>query len=85
MEGDFIIAEVDGKAVLIDTVNGTSLYFNETAFLIFKLMREGRSPEEIREIILEQYDVDEKEVQSDIEEFIDVLKRKRISWGKRGI
>lgn len=83
MNNDFIIAEVEGKAVLIDTAKGLSFYLNETGFLIFKLLRDGKSPDEIKSIIMEQYDVEESEIKKDIEEFMDVLKRKRIQWERK--
>ncbi len=85
MEDDVILAEVDGEGMIIDVERGTSHFLNETALLIYKMSKEGKSEEEIKAVISKEYDVDENEVEKDIRKFLELLEEKAISWGKRNI
>ena len=83
MENDVILAEVDGEGMIIDVEKGASYFLNETALLIYKMSREGKSEEEIKAVISKEYDVDENEVEKDIRKFLELLEEKAVSWGKR--
>ena len=80
MERDLIFAEVEGKGILIDLKKGMSFYLNETGNLIYRLLQEGKSPEEILKMIVEEYDVEMEEARKDMDEFLGILKSKEISW-----
>ena len=83
MEDDIILAEVDGEGMIIDVERGTSHFLNETALLIYKMLKSGKSIKEIKTVLVGEYDVDEKTVEQDIFEFQNQLKTKAISWAKR--
>lgn len=83
MENDLIHAEVDGESLLIDAVRGISLYLNETGTLIYKLLKNGKSEEEIKKSLLDEFDVDLEEAEQDIREFINLLNEKTMPWGKK--
>lgn len=83
MEDDVILAEVDGEGMIIDVEKGSSHFLNETALLIYKMSKEGKSEEEIKAVISREYDVDENEVEKDIRKFLELLEEKAVSWGKR--
>lgn len=85
MKDDVILAEVDGEGMIIDVERGASHFLNETALLIYKMSKEGKSEEEIKAVISKEYDVDENEVEKDIRKFLKLLEEKAISWGKRNI
>ncbi|MDP3284393.1 MAG: PqqD family protein, partial [Desulfobacterales bacterium] len=83
MKDDVILAEVEGEGMIIDVEKGTSHFLNETALILFKMMKEGNSIDEIKEAMLKEYDVDEADVENDIREFISELDRKEVSWGRK--
>ena len=85
MKDDVILAEVDGEGMIIDVERGASHFLNETALIIYKMLKEGKSEEEIKAVILKEYDIDEKTVNKDISEFRSQLDKKAVSWGKRDI
>jgi hypothetical protein len=76
VKSDFILAEVDGEGMMIDVEKGTSLFLNETGLLIFKMRQEGKSFDEIKSVLLEEYDVDEREAEQDIRAFLTKLDKK---------
>ena len=83
MKDDVILAEVDGEGMIIDVEKGASHFLNETALIIYKMLKEGKSEEEIKAVILKEYDTDEKTVNKDISEFRSQLDKKAVLWGKR--
>jgi len=83
MKDDIILAEVDGEGMIIDVEKGTSHFLNETALLLFKMMKEGNSIDEIKEVMLKEYDVDEADVEKDIREFISKLEKKAVLWERK--
>jgi len=83
MKDDIILAEVEGEGMIIDVEKGTSHFLNETALLLFKMMKEGNSIDEIKEAMLKEYDVDEADVEKDIREFISRLEKKAVLWGRK--
>ncbi|MFC1867707.1 PqqD family protein [Thermodesulfobacteriota bacterium] len=83
MKGDLILAEVDDEAMMIDVDKGMSYFLNETALIVFKMLNEGKDIDDIKKTLLREYDVDEKEAERDIREFIDKLDKKGVSWGRK--
>jgi len=83
MKDDIILAEVDGEGMMIDVQGGTSRFLNETGLIIYKMIKEGKSEDEIIVVLLEEYDVDEKTVKKDIREFRKKLERQEAGWEKR--
>ncbi|MBN2569415.1 MAG: PqqD family protein [Deltaproteobacteria bacterium] len=85
MEDNVIMAEVDGEGMIIDVERGTSHFLNETALLIYKMVREGKNRHEIKDAFLKEYDVEERDVEKDIRDFLNLLESKGMSWGRKNM
>ncbi len=83
MKDEIILAEVDGEGMMIDVERSTSYFLNETALLITKMVNEGKTVEEIKLALLEQYEVGEEELEKDIQDFMDKLEKKAPSWKRK--
>jgi len=82
---DMILAEVDGEAMMIDVEGGTSYFLNETALIIYKMLNQGKSEEEITTALMEEYEAEPKTVQEDIRAFRTKLEQQEVTWGKNHI
>ena len=80
MEDGIILAEVDGEGMIIDVEKSTSYFLNETALLILRMVNERKTVDDMKAVLLEQYDVDEEAVEKDIRDFLVRLEKKAISW-----
>lgn len=69
--------------MMIDVEKGKSYFLNETALLILKMANEGKSVDEIKVALLSEYDIDEKQAENDIREFMSKLERKVLSWKRK--
>ncbi len=83
MKDDIILAEVEGEGMIIDVEKGASYFLNETALLIYSMLREGKTIEEIKAALLTEYDVDEADVEKDIRDFMNRLEKKAVLWGRK--
>ncbi len=83
MKDDPIMAEVDGEGMIIDVDRGTCYFLNETALLIYKMVKDGKGSREIRDVLTRDYDVDEGDAESDITAFLKQLQSKAAAWEKR--
>jgi len=83
MKDDIILAEVEGEGMMIDVERSTSYFLNETALLITKMVNDGKTVEEIKSALLEQYEVGEEELEEDILDFMDRLEKKAPSWKRK--
>ena len=83
MKDDIILAEVEGEGMIIDVEKGASYFLNETALLIYSMLREGKTIEEIKAALLKEYDVDEVDVDKDIRDFMNRLEKKAVLWGRK--
>jgi hypothetical protein len=66
---------ISDSGFLFDPVTGESFTFNPTGLEIFRYMKENKSYEEIREIILDKYDVDKHSFERFYFDFISMLKQ----------
>ena len=82
MEDGIILAEVDGEGMIIDVEKSTSYFLNETALLILRMFNERKTVDDMKAVLLEQYDVNEEAVEKDIRDFLVRLEKKAISWKK---
>jgi hypothetical protein len=82
MEDGIILAEVDGEGMIIDVEKSTSYFLNETALLILRMVNERKTVDDMKAVLLEQYDVNEEAVEKDIRDFLVRLEKKAISWKK---
>lgn len=68
-----LFTSIDGQAVLMDKKNGTYLGLDDVGSCIWEGLAGGKSLAEVSDIILRQYDVHEKELEQDMQVFIEVL------------
>ena len=72
--GSFIVVAV-GEAV--KTFNGI-VNLNETGAFLWKILETGATKEELLKRLLEEYDVDEKTAEADIDGFINKLQEAKL-------
>ena len=66
---------ISDSGFLFDPTTGESFTFNPTGLEIFRHMKENKTFEEIREIILDKYDVDKSSFERFYFDFISMLKQ----------
>jgi len=66
---------IDREAVLLDLKNELYYGLNEVGARIWQLLQEDNSLEQIKEVLLEEYDVDEAQLQKDLEKLVSALKQ----------
>ncbi len=81
MKNDVILAEVEGEGMMIDVEKGMSYFLNETGLFIYKMLKDGKKLDDVKTALLKEYDVDEKDAENDIREFMARLEQKGVSWG----
>ncbi len=75
--GEYKISEnlaVSESGFLFMANTGESFTVNETGRLILRMLKEGRSEEEIITAITDEYDVDAETAQRDFDEFLTLLR-----------
>ena len=80
IDKEFVLREIAGDYIIIPTgktildFNGL-ITVNDVGTLIWKMLQEEVSIEEITKRILEEYDVEESVARADIEEFLGELRK----------
>lgn len=69
---------IDGNAVVINLDNGEVTTYNKMATLILENLIENGNREKLVEHILSDYDIDEKTVNDDINQFIVDMKQQGV-------
>ena len=64
---------VSDNGYLFNPTNGDSFSSNEVATDIIALLKQDKSPEEIKKTILSKYDVEKSTVERDLDEFLQEL------------
>lgn len=65
--------EVDGELVLLDTKGGGYYGLNEVGSKIWSLLREGKSLADVLASLLNEYDVSEEQLRSDMAQFLSAM------------
>ena len=73
--GGLIEAEVDGEMVALHVDNGTCYGFNATATRIWSLIAEPRRLSELRDRLLDEYEVAPKECEAQLRELLGELEK----------
>ena len=68
-------AEVDGELVALDVDQGTCYGFNATATRIWALIEEPKRVSELRDALLEEFDVDADTCQEQLAELLGELEK----------
>jgi hypothetical protein len=69
---------ISDSGLVFNPVNGESFSVNPIGLEIISQLKEGKSKEEIKTIILERYSVDSDTVEKDYHEFISILEHHSI-------
>lgn len=80
---EFILREIAGENVLIPIGNTTQEFnglitINKTAAFIWKNIDKANSIEEITNLVINKYEIDEESASRDIQEFISILDKANI-------
>ncbi len=70
---DVLSQEVSGETVLLDLNNENYFGLNEVGTRIWQLLQEQSNLEKIYDILLEEYDVDAKQLRKDFDDIINQL------------
>lgn len=65
---------INDEGFIFDPETGNSYTVNKTGLFILKLLKEGKSEKEIVKSLTERFDVDEKEAERDLMDFIEQLR-----------
>ena len=71
---DVLSQEVSGEMVLLDLKSEEYLGLNEVGARIWQLLQDGKSLDEISNILIEEYDVSKEELDGDINRLVDELR-----------
>jgi PqqD family protein of HPr-rel-A system len=74
MTNKFKMLAVSDTGFIFDPATGSSYTLNETAALMFQLLKEGKSEEELLQSLMAEYDVDLKTLEFDLFDFLNQLK-----------
>lgn len=76
---DFIMRDVAGEKVVVPVGAAAELNalitLNGTAAFMWECLQEEWTPEEVRQMVLEEYDVDAEIAQRDVEAFLGALRQ----------
>ena len=78
VENNVLFQEIGGEVVLLDIESGEYYGLNEVGSRIWTLIQEGQGASGILSTMLKEYDVSEKLLASDIEQFLFKLQAKGI-------
>ena len=65
---------INDEGFIFDPETGNSFTVNETGLLVIKLLKEGKSEEEVVSALKEEYEVSEEEARRDLLDFIEQLR-----------
>ena len=71
---DVLSQEVSGETVLLDLNNENYFSLNEVGTRIWQLLQEQNNLEKIYDILLDEYEVDAKQLRKDFDDIINQLK-----------
>ncbi len=66
---------VSESGFVFNPVNGESFTVNETGAQILNLMSKSKSEDEIKEILISEFNADEVTIEKDLQDFMDNLNR----------
>lgn len=70
-KSNLIARAIEGEFIVFDTSNGMLYKLNETAILLWKSVSKPKRVEEIVEKIADKYHQDKKDVEQDVNDFLD--------------
>ncbi len=73
ISSEVLAQEVDGETVLLDLQSESYFGLDEVGTRIWQLLQEHSELQKVFGILLEEYDVDEKQLENDLHELLDKL------------
>ena len=70
---EVLAQEVEGETVLLDLQSESYFGLDEVGTRIWQLLQEHKTLQEVLDIMLEEYDVDEKQLETDLNELLKKL------------
>ena len=68
-----LTADMNGEAVMMDIETGKYYNLGDTGGRIWQLLDISRTPEQICQVLLQEYDVNRETCMSDVEKFLEEL------------
>lgn len=75
----FLLSEIDDSGVVVATGKlsrtfNSMVTLNSSGILLWKALEKGASEEELKDVLMSEYGIDENTASSDLEEFLNTLK-----------
>lgn len=78
ISNDFMMRDIAGEKIVVPTGAAAELNalitLNEVAAFMWECLQTDRTPEEVGQMVLKEYDVDEETVKRDVDNFISALR-----------
>lgn len=75
---EYVFNEVDGELVMMSIETGDYVSMNETGKIIWELLEQDKTVNELIALLVQQFDVDQEIVKNDVVPFIEQMKTKGI-------
>lgn len=76
---DFMMRDIAGEKIVVPTGESAKLNalitLNSVAAFLWEALQEDRTPEEVKKMVLDEYEVDEETAERDVNGFIDALRQ----------
>lgn len=76
---NFIMREIAGEKIVVPTGDAAQMNalitLNGAAAFIWECLQENRTAEEVKEMVLNEYEMDEETIRTDVYGFIDALRQ----------
>ncbi|MDA3838325.1 MAG: PqqD family protein [Candidatus Delongbacteria bacterium] len=69
------VLAISDSGFIFDPVTGHSYTANATGLRIFELLKEDKSEDDIKSVLMEEFETTEDEVSVDVDDFIENLKK----------
>lgn len=75
---------ISDEGFIFDPETGNSFTVNQTGLFVIKLLKEGKSPEEVVEALTKEFEVSPEEAQRDLIDFLEQLRLNGLWEGGNG-
>ena len=73
LSAEALVQEIGGEAVILDLASSTYFGLDDIGLRIWRLLETGKALNEVLGIMLEEYDVSERQMETDLLAFVDKL------------
>lgn len=82
---DHLSCDLAGEAVILDLTTGTYYGLNEVGARVWELLKEPRTVEEVRDLLVSEYEVDPVRCERDVQELIEDLVQRRLIHARESL